>query len=45
MIILKSLNAPIDNLNYEAINNKVFHPGKSSSLRIGKNIIANLKPL
>ena len=41
MTILKSLNAPIDNLNYEAINNKVFHPGKSSSLRIGKNIIAN----
>jgi len=41
MIILKSLNAPIDNLNYEAINNKIFHPGKSSSLRIGKNIIAN----
>ena len=41
MQILKSLNAPIDNLNYETINNKVFHPGKSSSLRIGKNIIAN----
>ena len=25
MIILKSLNAPIDNLNYAEINNKVFH--------------------
>ena len=41
MKILKSLNVPIENLNYESINNKVFHPGKSSSLRIGKNIIAN----
>ena len=29
MRILKSLNVPIDNLNYESINNKVFHPGKS----------------
>jgi phenylalanyl-tRNA synthetase beta chain len=41
MKILSSLNTPIDNLNYEAIDNKIFHPGKSSSLRIGKNIIAN----
>ncbi len=45
MKILKSLNAPIDNLNYESIENKVFHPGKSSSLRIGKNIIANFGEL
>ncbi|MDC0625364.1 phenylalanine--tRNA ligase subunit beta [Alphaproteobacteria bacterium] len=45
MRILKSLNTPIDNLNYEGINNKVFHPGKSSSLRIGKNIIANFGEL
>ncbi len=45
MTILKSLNAPIDNLNYEAIHNRVFHPGKSSSLRIGKNIIANFGEL
>jgi len=45
MQILNSLNAPIDNLNYETINNKVFHPGKSSSLRIGKNIIANFGEL
>ncbi len=45
MSILKSLNVPIDNLNYEAISNKVFHPGKSSSLRIGKNIIANFGEL
>mgnify|MGYP005686696001 FL=1 len=45
MRVLKSLNVPIDNLNYEAISNKVFHPGKSSSLRIGKNIIANFGEL
>jgi phenylalanyl-tRNA synthetase beta chain len=45
MKILKSFNAPIDNLNYEIISNKVYHPGKSSSLRIGKNIIANFGEL
>jgi phenylalanyl-tRNA synthetase beta chain len=45
MRVLKSLNTPIDNLNYEAIDNKIFHPGKSSSLRIGKNIIANFGEL
>jgi len=45
MRILKSLNTPVDNLNYEGISNKVFHPGKSSSLRIGKNIIANFGEL
>ena len=45
MRILKSLNTPIDNLNYEGISNKVFHPCKSSSLRIGKNIIANFGEL
>ena len=45
MQILKSLNTPIDNLNYELIDNKIFHPGKSSSLRIGQNIIANFGEL
>ena len=45
MRILNSLNAPIDNLNYNSIHNNVFHPGKSSSLRIGKNIIANFGEL
>ena len=40
-LILKELNVPIDNLIYEKINNNIFHPGKSSSLRIGKDIIAN----
>lgn len=45
MKILKYLNVPIDNLIYESIDNKIFHPGKSSSLRIGKNIIANFGEL
>ncbi len=45
MQILMSLNVPVDNLTYEKIDNKVFHPGKSSSLRIGKNIIANFGEL
>ena len=45
MRILDSLNTPINNLNYEKIENKIFHPGKSSSLRIGKNIIANFGEL
>jgi len=45
MTILKSLNTPIDNFNYETIDNRVFHPGKSSSLRIGKSIIANFGEL
>jgi len=45
LTVLKFLHVPIDNLNYEAINNKIYHPGKSSSLRIGKNIIANFGEL
>ena len=45
MQILVSLNTPINNLNYEKIENKIFHSGKSSSLRIGKNIIAKFGEL
>ncbi len=45
MQILKNLNVPVDNLLYENIDNKVYHPGKSSSLRIGKNILANFGEL
>ena len=45
MQILKVLNVPVDNLLYENIENKVFHPGKSSCLRIGKNILANFGEL
>ncbi|MBI05064.1 MAG: phenylalanine--tRNA ligase subunit beta [Pelagibacteraceae bacterium] len=39
--ILKSLNVPTDNLLYDKINGQTYHPGKSSSLRLGKNMIAN----
>ena len=45
MQILDTINTPINNLNYEKIENKIFHPGKSSTLRIGKNIIANFGEL
>ena len=31
---------PTDNLLYEKINGQIYHPGKSSSLRLGKNKIA-----
>jgi len=43
--ILNDLNVPVDNLQYETINNNVYHPGKSSSLRIGRNIIAKFGEL
>jgi len=43
--VLRDLNVPIDNLVYENINNNIFHPGKSSSLKIGKKIIANFGEL
>jgi phenylalanyl-tRNA synthetase beta chain len=39
--VLTSLNVPTENLLYEKINGQIYHPGKSSSLRLGKNIIAN----
>ncbi len=39
--ILTSLNVPTENLLYEKIDGKIYHPGKSSSLRLGKNKIAN----
>ena len=39
--ILIALNIPIDNLNYEEIQNNIYHPGKSSSLRLGNNLIAS----
>ena len=39
--ILKSLNVPTENLLYEKIDGQIYHPGKSSLLRLGKNKIAN----
>ncbi len=39
--VLTSLNVPTENLLYEKVNGQIYHPGKSSSLRLGKNKIAN----
>jgi len=39
--VLTSLNVPTENLLYEKINGQIYHPGKSSLLRLGKNKIAN----
>ena len=38
-------NQRVIKLHLERIKNKIFHPGKSSSLRIGKNILANFGEL
>ena len=39
--ILDQLNVPIDNLQHETFENNIYHPGKSSQLRLGKNVLAN----
>ena len=39
--VLTSLNVPTENLLYEKISGQIYHPGKSSLLRLGKNKIAN----
>ncbi len=39
--ILDSLGVPTENLLYEKMDGQIYHPGKSSSLRLGKNKIAN----
>ncbi|OUW96889.1 MAG: phenylalanine--tRNA ligase subunit beta [Pelagibacteraceae bacterium TMED237] len=39
--ILTNINVPTENLLYEKIDGQIYHPGKSSSLRLGKNKIAN----
>ncbi len=38
--ILDQLNVPIENIVYEKVNSNFFHPGKSSQLNIGKNVLA-----
>ena len=43
--ILANLNVPIDNLLYEKLEGQIYHPGKSSSLKLGKNKIANFGEL
>ncbi len=44
-LVLQNLNVPIDNLIYDEIKNNIYHPGKSSSVKIGKNLIANFGEL
>ena len=39
--VLEQLNVPVENLQHEILQNKIYHPGKSAQLRLGKNIIAN----
>jgi len=43
--VLTSLNVPTDNLLYDKIDDKIYHPGKSSTLRLGKNLIAKFGEL
>ena len=39
--VLDQINVPVESLQYEILQNKIYHPGKSSQLRLGKHIIAN----
>ncbi len=43
--VLISLNVPTDNLLYENNEDNIYHPGKSSILRLGKTIIAKFGEL
>ena len=43
--VLSSLNVPIDNLLYDKNEGNIYHPGKSSILRLGKNVIAKFGEL
>ena len=43
--ILTSLNVPTQNLLYDKNDGNIYHPGKSSSLRLGKNIVAKFGEL
>lgn len=38
--VLEQLNVPVENLQHEILQNKIYHPGKSAQLRLGKNILA-----
>ena len=39
--ILTQLRVPVESLLHEKFESNAYHPGKSSQLRLGKNIIAN----
>jgi len=43
--VLEQLNIPVEKLQHETLQNKIYHPGKSAQLRLGKNIIANFGEL
>ncbi|MDC0192358.1 phenylalanine--tRNA ligase subunit beta [Alphaproteobacteria bacterium] len=38
--VLEQLNVPVENLQYDNIDNNIYHPGKSMKLRLGKNTLA-----
>ena len=37
---MKNLNVPTENLLYIKTEDNIYHPGKSSTLRLGKNVVA-----
>ena len=39
--VLNQLNVPVENLQYQLLDSVIYHPGKSTQLKLGKNIIAN----
>ncbi len=43
--VLTNLNVPTDNLLYDKNECNIYHPGKSSIMRLGKNIIAKFGEL
>ena len=43
--VLNYLNVPTDNLLYDKNEGNIYHPGKSSTLRLGKNIVAKFGEL
>ena len=43
--VLTILNVPINNLLYDKNEDNIYHPGKSATLRLGKNIIAKFGEL
>ena len=45
MYVLEQLNVPIENLQHELFDTKIYHPGKSAQLRLGKSVIAKFGEL
>ena len=40
--ILDQLNVPVENLQYDKIDNNIYHPCKSTKLRLGKKYNCDL---